>query len=121
MLPRNQRGSPAVAIGAAARHGVNMAGHRSRHASAELLENADLVIAFDRINLDAVAARYPHLRHRIFLLGDVLPAGDSQIRDPEGRDETTFLITYQRIDDCLTALARSAGASDEQLRKTTTC
>ncbi|MBD8633652.1 ATP-grasp domain-containing protein [Oxalobacteraceae sp. CFBP 8755] len=121
MLPRNRRGSPAVAIGAAARHGVSMSAHRSRHASAELLEAADLVIAFDHINLDAVAARYPHLRHRIFLLGDVLPAGDSQIRDPEGRDETTFLTTYQRIDDCLTALARSAGASDAQLRKTTTC
>jgi protein-tyrosine-phosphatase/predicted ATP-grasp superfamily ATP-dependent carboligase len=112
MLPRNQRGSPAVAIGAAARHGVNMAGHRSRHASAELLENADLVIAFDRINLDAIAARYPTLRQRIHLLGEAAPTQgvDAQIRDPEGRDEATFLSTYRRIDDCLAVLAQAASA-----------
>lgn len=123
MLPRNQRGSPAVAIGAAARHGVTMSAHRSRHASAELLENADLVIVFDHINLDAIAARYPQLRQRIHLLGEAGPApgGDCQILDPEGRDETTFLSTYRRIDDCLATLARALPAPDPLLRQSTSC
>ena len=123
MLPRNQRGSPAVAIGAAAHHGVTMSAHRSRHASAELLENADLVIVFDQINLDAIAARYPQLRQRIHLLGEAGPApdGDCEIRDPEGRDETTFLSTYRRIDDCLATLAQALPAPDPLLQQSTTC
>ena len=123
MLPRNQRGSPAVAIGAAARHGVTMSAHRSRHASAELLENADLVIAFDHINLDAIAARYPQLRQRIHLLGEACaaPGGDCQILYPEGRDETTFLSTYRRIDDCLATLAQTLPAPDSLLQKSTPC
>ena len=70
------------------------------------------MIAFDRINLDAIAARYPTLRQRIHLLGEAAPTPgvDAQIRDPEGRDEATFLSTYRRIDDCLAVLAQAASA-----------
>lgn len=114
MLPRNQRPSPAVAIAAAASHGVAMDVHRSRHASAEVLDAADLIIAFDQINLDSIAARYPHLKDRVYLLGeaDTASAADSasgvQILDPEGKDATTFRSTYLRIDACLAALASSS-------------
>lgn len=123
MLPRNQRPSPAVAIAAAARHGVSMEAHRSRHATAELLEAADLVIAFDQINLDSIAARYPHLADRIHLLGEADASGapDVQILDPEGKDETTFLTTYRRIDACLAALAPTVSAAPEPLQRSTSC
>lgn len=123
MLPRNQRGSPAVAIAAAARHGVAMQDHRSRHASAAQLEAADLVIAFDHINLDSIAARYPHLKERIHLLGeaDATDADAQQILDPEGKDATTFLATYGRIDACLATLARMAPAQHEPLQKSNEC
>lgn len=110
MLPRNRRGSPAVAISAAARHGVDMSAHRSRHAGAGVLEAADLIIVFDEINLRSIGKRYPALRNRVFLLGE-LDANDGQveIHDPEGKTEATFLATYDRIDACLTALAQSLG------------
>lgn len=123
MLPRNQRGSPLVAIGAAARHGVDMQPHRSRHASREVLEGADVVIAFDHINLDSIAARYPQLRQRIHLLGEAVPApdGECQILDPEGRDDTTFLSTYRRIDDCLNVLAEAVPAPKPLLQKSSPC
>ncbi len=114
MLPRNQRGSPAVAIAAAARRGVDMAAHRSRHASAELLESADLVIVFDRINLDSIAARYPALKNQVYLLGQTCAeaGADCQILDPEGKDDLTFQTTYQRIDTCLERLAQAAPGPD---------
>jgi len=121
MLPRNRRGSPAVAIAAAARHGVDMAAHRSRHATAALLEAADLVIAFDEINLNSIAARYPHLQHRIFLLGEACPVPDRQILDPEGKDDATFTSTYRRIDTCLAALAQALPASAARLQESTPC
>jgi protein-tyrosine-phosphatase len=112
MLPRNQRGSPAVAIAAAARRGVDMSAHRSRHATRAVLEEADLVIAFDRINLDSIAARYPQLKNRVFLLGEAsaAPGADPQILDPEGKDADTFSATYGRIDACLAALAQATPA-----------
>lgn len=110
MLPRNRRGSPALAIAVAARRGVDMSSHRSRHASAAVLAAADLVIAFDRINLDSIAARYPGMQERVFLLGEAVECADVQIADPEGRDESTFDATYRRIDACLEALAAPAQA-----------
>ena len=121
MLPRNQRGSPALAIAVAARHGVDMSAHRSRHASVSLLESADLVIAFDRINLDSIAARYPGMQDRVFLLGEAVDCADIQIADPEGRDETTFDATYRRIDTCLEALAAVAPAQAELTEKPSQC
>lgn len=119
MLPRNPRPSPAVAIAAAARHGVDMQAHRSRHASAQMLEAADLVIAFDYINIDSVGARYPHLKDRVHLLGeaDAGSGGAQQILDPEGKDDGTFQSTYQRIDACLAALARVAQATQNSQQK----
>lgn len=121
MLPRNRRGSPAVAIAAAARHGVDMAPHRSRHAGAALLEAADLVIAFDEINLDSIAARYPGLQQKIYLLGDACPASGRQILDPEGKDDATFSATYDRIDASLAALAQAVSASAHRIQEPNAC
>lgn len=108
MLPRNRRGSPLAAIRAANAHGVDMSAHRSRHATAAMLDGADIVIAFDEINLASIAARYPSLQGRVFLLGEAgaaLDGGGVQILDPEGKDDATFMATYDRIDACLDALA----------------
>jgi protein-tyrosine-phosphatase len=123
MLPRNQRGSPAVAITAAAHRGVDMSAHRSRHASRALLEDADLVIAFDHINLDSIAARYPKLKNRVFLLGEACaPSGaDYQILDPEGKDDETFQATYDRIDNCLATLAQAALEPANPVRELREC
>lgn len=123
MLPRNQRASPAVAIAAAARRGVDMSAHRSRHASRAMLEEADVVIAFDRINLDSIAARYPRLTNRVFLLGEAGAAAgsDGQILDPEGKDDGTFQATYERIDACLATLAQAAQVSATIPRDTGQC
>ena len=121
MLPRNRRGSPAVAIAAAAMGGVDMSAHRSRHATAEMLEAADVVIAFDHINLNSVAARYPTLKNRIFLLGEAGSVADPQILDPEGKDETTFLSTYRRIDACLVKLAQALPAPTGPIKEPTPC
>ena len=117
MLPRNRRASPTAAISAAAAHGVDMATHRSRHATPAILHGADIVIAFDEINLASIAARDPALHASVFLLGE---AGNDtatadrngvQILDPEGKDDATFMATYDRIDACLSALARSVAVS----------
>jgi protein-tyrosine-phosphatase/predicted ATP-grasp superfamily ATP-dependent carboligase len=120
MLPRNRRGSPAVAIAAAARHGVDMSAHRSRHASAALLDAADVVIVFDEINLRSIAARYPDFDKHVFLLGEA-GGGDPHILDPEGKDEHTFLSTYDRIDACLARLAGDVQVSSPRMQESPQC
>lgn len=108
MLPRNQRPSPAIAVEVAAEHGVDMSAHLSRHAAGDMLRQADLVIAFDKINLASIAARYPELGSRVFLLGDLLPARDapSEIPDPDGGTATVFRSTFRTIDACIEEFAR---------------
>lgn len=120
MLPRNRRGSPAVAIAAAAHHGVDMSKHRSRHASAAILEAADVVIVFDEINRRSIAARYPDLDKHVFLLGEAA-GSDPYILDPEGKDEHTFLSTYKRIDACLTKLADDVQVSSPHTQESAQC
>ena len=41
---------------------------------------------------------------------------DPQIRDPEGKDETTFLSTYRRIDACLDRLAREIAETGPRMQ-----
>lgn len=107
MLPRNRRASPALAVSVAASHGVDMSAHRSRHATEELMKTADIVIAFDEINLNSIRARYPNFEKHVYLLGSAGPDTDPLIPDPEGRDESTFHSTFQRIDACLVKLAEA--------------
>jgi len=121
MLPRNRRGSPTVAIGAAARHGVDMSQHHSRHASMALLEAADVVIAFDEINRSSITARYPQFEGRVFLLGEIGAVGNPQIHDPEGKSEATFLATYRRIDACLAGLAQALPANVKRTQESASC
>lgn len=121
MLPRNRRGSPAVAIAAAARHGVDMSGHRSRHAGAALMNAADVIIVFDNINLKSIAARYPELDTPVYLLGEAGTSADPQILDPEGKSEATFFSTYRRIDECLVELAKTIQTPAELVQEAAKC
>jgi protein-tyrosine-phosphatase len=121
MLPRNRRGSPAVAISAAACHGVDMSAHRSRHASAAVLNAADVILVFDEINLKSIAARYPELDKPVYLIGEVISSADPQILDPEGKSEATFFSTYRRIDECLTVLERSVQTHGELMQEGAKC
>ena len=121
MLPRNGRGSPEVAIAVAARHGVDMTAHRSRHASPALLEAADIVIVFDETNVSSIAARCPHLESRVCLLGEASVEADPQIPDPEGKGECSFLSTYRRIDACLDRLAHEMAEAGPRLQDAERC
>ena len=105
------RPSPPVAVAAAGRRGVDLGAHRSRHAHAELLTSATLILAFDALDIQRLVRRFPQLRERVVLLGAYM--GDRtavSIGDPEGADGAVFDATYEQIDRCLAALARDIQA-----------
>jgi protein-tyrosine-phosphatase/predicted ATP-grasp superfamily ATP-dependent carboligase len=109
---RQGRPSPAAAIAAAARLGIDLAAHRSHFADEALLEAADLVIVFDRSNLDLLASRGIHLRRPAVPLRRLLAegSGNDDIADPIGGDDAVFDSCYGLIDRGVAALAASLRA-----------
>lgn len=99
MLPRNRRPSPPQALAAAAERGIDLNLHRSQTATDAMIDAADLIIVFDRLNEHALYSRHPGARSKTRWLD----AG-SEIDDPDGKDKATFTRTYQRIDACLQQL-----------------
>ena len=105
---RAPRPSPDSAVAAAARAGVDLAGHRSRHADDALLEAADLVLVFDAANLALLASRGLTLQREPLRLRELLgeQADNGEIADPVDRDAAFFDRTYQLIDRAVAALQR---------------
>jgi protein-tyrosine-phosphatase len=110
---RQGRPSPAAAIAACARRGLDLAAHRSHFANEELLESADLVIVFDRANLSLLASRGVHLRRPAVLLRRLFTEGadNDDITDPIGGSDAVFDSCYRLIDrgvDALVTAVRTA-------------
>jgi protein-tyrosine-phosphatase len=96
-------------VAAAARHGVDLAPHRSCYADDALLEAADLVLVFDAANLGILAARGLALQRAPLRLREVLAdAGTGEIADPVDGDAAFFDRTYALIESAVPALQRLA-------------
>lgn len=106
---RPSRPSPERAVAAAARHGVDLASHRSHYADDALLQAADLVLVFDAANLALLAARGLPLQREPLRLREVLADGSTgEIADPVDGDDAFFERTYTLIEKAVPALARMA-------------
>lgn len=103
-LPHDGRPTPDHGVAAAAARGVDLRAHRSRHLTRAVAESAGTLLIFDRRNHDAVASRFPGLRGRLLLVGDL--AGLGLIADPVDGDRTVFDACYDRIDAALAAMAQ---------------
>ncbi len=75
--------------------GVDLSGHRSRRVTAELLANADLVIAMDNENLNCLGSQFPAVLERTTLLGLFGNPPTLAIADPYLADEA---ITHRICD-----------------------
>jgi protein-tyrosine-phosphatase/predicted ATP-grasp superfamily ATP-dependent carboligase len=112
MLPRNARPSPPAALEAAASMGIDLSGHRSRHAHQDTVSAATLIFIFDDINLRSFVARYPELRDRVFFLSTLDDAHSGcEIADPEGHDGVVFRQTYANIDRSIENLLETLNGS----------
>ncbi len=98
--------APPEAASATVRFGVDLRTHRARRLTAELLEEADVVFAFDTAEAERVRREYPRHAHKVFLLG--LLAGGPEIRDPYGAPEPVYQAVYREIARAVEAAARVA-------------
>lgn len=85
--------------------GCELSGHRTRPLGDAEASGADLLLAMDALQGDALAARWPALRGRVRLLGDYLPARPFSIADPWNASEAVWRETYARIASAVERLA----------------
>ncbi len=102
-LPRPGRPTPEEGLIAARDLGIDLTDHRSAYFNEDRAAAADLVLAFDERNVQALTRRFPHLAGRIVLLGDFDQSG--RIADPWGGPVVVFAACYDRISRAITALA----------------
>jgi protein-tyrosine phosphatase len=74
------------AVGAGRAYGVDLSGHRSRPLTADLVAQADYVVAMTQSHVLAVAGQFPHLGPRPRLLS---PEGED-VADPVGCDQSVY-------------------------------
>lgn len=99
---------PEAALAAAPDLRTELAAHRSRLVTPELVRPGDLVIVMAAPMIGDLVDRLGY-RPACFLLGDFDPEGNSgrTIRDPWGQPAEVFDATFRRIDRCLNALVEA--------------
>jgi protein-tyrosine-phosphatase/peptidoglycan/xylan/chitin deacetylase (PgdA/CDA1 family) len=109
---RESRPSPGRAVQAAHALGIDLSAHRSRAVDAEMIARADLVLAMEVRQLEALRAAYPTCAARFALLRDLAPLPHglfAEIDDPYGRDLTAFTRCFRLIEQSLATLQPRTG------------
>jgi protein-tyrosine-phosphatase len=97
-------------VEAAARFGVDLAGHRSRCTSAEDLRAAATVAVMEFAHLRAVRALLPAVGGpEVVLLGSFAPGPGVEIPDPYGRRPAEYLEVYRVIHAAVRVLLQFDG------------
>jgi protein-tyrosine phosphatase len=81
------RGADATAVALLAERGIDLAPHRARQLTPELVKGADLVLVMERGHIAEVEAIAPAARGRVHLLGRF---GGFEIPDPYRRPRAAF-------------------------------
>ena len=106
------RASPPHAVAAAARHGVDLAGHSSQLLVADLARAADLIVVMEDLQRRSVCERFGRAARDVLLLGDLdpLPVTSRAIEDPVEQGPEVCERVYARIERCVGELGRALGS-----------
>ena len=109
-LPAHQR-----AIEAAAKFNLDLKHHRTREVNADILEQADLIIAMQLSHREAIEAEFPDTHGKVHLLGELARISEIEIVDPAMENfhnsEETARIICLCIDRCIHDIVKIATVS----------
>ena len=107
------RPSPPHAVAAAARHGIDLAGHTSQLLVAPVARAADLIVVMEELQRRTICERFGRAARDVLLLGDLdpMPVTSRAIEDPVEQDQEVCDRAYARIARCVGELARALTAS----------
>ena len=102
----NGRPAADLAIEVAARRGVDLSGHSTRHVTRELLESADMVICAEADHIVEAGVVLADGGGKYRLMSDFGPAHlrGHDIEDPYGAPIDHFNSAYDRIEECVDGL-----------------
>jgi len=105
------RPSPPHAIAAAARHGIDLAGHTSQLVVAPVARAADLIVVMEELQRRSFCERFGRATRDVLLLGDLdpMPVMSRAIEDPVEQDPEVCERVYARIERCVGELGRALG------------
>src|SRR5438477_5758694 len=105
------RASPADAIAAAARRGVDLASHSSQLVMADLVRAADLIVVMDAMQRRMICERFGRSPRGVLQLGDFdpLPVASRGIEDPVERGPEVCARVYASVARCVAELAQALG------------
>ncbi len=103
------RPAPPDAVGAAARRGIDLRGHRSRLLTAALVRDADLIVAMEVAQRRILCERFGRTPRDVLLLGDLDPRSvtSRDIEDPWDRGPEVCDAAYARIERCVGELGNA--------------
>jgi len=101
------RPAPPDAVAAAARYGLNLADHRSRLLTADVVRAADLIVVMEAGQQRLICERFGRRPADVLILGDLDPAAveTRTIHDPVNDGREVFDWVYDRIARCVRGLA----------------
>lgn len=109
---RESRPSPGRAVQAAHALGIDLSAHRSLPVDAAMIARADLVLAMEVHQLEALRAAYPAHAARFALLRDLAPLPHgllAEIDDPYGGDLSDYSRCFRLIERSLAPLQPRIG------------
>jgi protein-tyrosine-phosphatase len=97
------------AVAAARELGVSLENHRAKLLTAEMVNDADVILAMDYQNQVQLSLRYAHAKDKVFMLGAY--AGEDyrllEIKDPYYSGEEGTRDCYQILNTCIQNLVSS--------------
>ena len=97
------------AIKTALKHGVIVAGHTARQLTAQMCEQADLILVMEPCQIDMVADIHPPARSKTILFAQWLPK--KTVPDPFNQSSEMFEAVYLQLEEAAQAWARKLNAS----------
>lgn len=97
-------GADPTALRVARSRGVDLSEHVAQYVVADLVGEADLIVAMEVKHILAVVERFPEARHKTFLLGCFGQAGRLEIPDPDYQNEGCFSSSFDLIEQSLDSM-----------------
>ncbi len=103
------------ALAASADFGISLDNHRARLVTADMVQEADAILAMDFQNKAELLALYPNAKHKIFMLSAYLdgPGRYGEIPDPYFGDVDTTRNCYRLLQTCVRNLAAEVFPASE--------
>jgi predicted ATP-grasp superfamily ATP-dependent carboligase/protein-tyrosine-phosphatase len=93
----------------AAEFGVSLENHVAKPVTHQMVENASVILVMDYHNEATLVNRFPEARKKVYLLGALALKGHNalvEISDPYSGGDDEVRRSFQRIKECVAALAR---------------